>query len=166
MFRNESDERTSGKRKHFGVIELISFWQTTKTAIIIVFSLVVNTACDLHIHPLERRAVNTISVLIMESGQKDVSESVDKLADSESIVQGRTGKNTIKYLRARRKQGIDLDFKFGSRTVLDDTHQIVTVVVDESGKGVLGTQKASYLFNLSFNKNNDEWGLTHIRVEF
>ncbi|GMR17962.1 MAG: hypothetical protein BMS9Abin33_0359 [Gammaproteobacteria bacterium] len=151
------------RQRHSSVIGLAKS-RLTAVGIAMVYGFML-TACDFHVHPLERKAVNTISVLIMEPEQKDVSESADKPVDPESMVQGRTAKNTIKYLRARRKQGLDLGFKLGSRTVLDESHQVVTVVVDESGEGVLGVQQASYLFSLSFNKNNGEWQLTRIRVE-
>lgn len=124
-------------------------------------------ACEFHIHPLERRAIKITTDLVVTPEPDDAKLVGNDPQLFDGIVLGTAEKNTIRYLRVRQTQGIDIKIELGSRTVIDSDHQIVVVLVAEPGDGAVTSKQQSYPFNLDFNKDkNNAWQLTEVSAAF
>lgn len=125
------------------------------------------TACDFNLNPQERQAIKVVTDLVIQLKQNnDTGESLDKDQGSPEPEIGASAQNTLRYLRARHQQGFEIRFTSGSRTAIDENKQVVTVIASEAGKGDLRSQQGSYSINCYFEKRNEAWVLTGIRVDY
>lgn len=144
-------------------------WQTLAPRLALLAVLL--SACNFHINARDREAIKAVTELIMgpevtaPSAESGSVESGNETR-AQLPVHGIMARNTIRYLRSRRQQGIDLKFRIGSRTDIDEHISIVTVRVEESGSGKLISEKVSYSFNVKFEqKENAPWQLTSISAD-
>lgn len=138
-------------------------------ALVLLAVLAAVAGCDrLHDSP-ENRARVFLETLVREP---DNLASLNELVkptgggDAESVLDGLSTQLAVGYLRARHRQGVDLDFAVSVPQRSDPSHRRVRVAVAAPSAGVRPEPDRRIRFDVALELSEEQrWRVTRVRAE-
>lgn len=124
------------------------------------------TACDWFRGTPEKRATDFIETLVVDPANdvrlRELSNAGMEYKPAE-LIDGMAARVALEYLRAKRKQGVDLKFKFEPVHRAEKRRLLVPVVA--RGGGVEELKERPVRINVEFDKDrNTGWRITRVWV--
>src|SRR5216684_3442486 len=133
---------------------------------ILALILAVNlAACGFFNSAPESRARDFVKLLIMEPDNDQRLREFSRSGPAQSplaLVDTLTAKVAVDYLRAKHRQGIELDFKVGDVQNQGDSRKVIIIVIDHTKAKAGAPEKVP--FSTFVEKGDRGWVVTRVRA--
>ena len=136
-----------------------------RSVVVLLWCISALVACKPVEDELNMRAIEYIKILVTSPDDAVRRGEIAKCDTVSAVVDEQSAKIALQYLWARHQQGAVLRYLQAEERLLQGGSRVITVVVQEGDRKVLGRNAASYYFDVYFEpESSGRWCLTRIQI--
>ena len=137
-----------------------------RSVVVSLWCLSLLVACKPFEDDLDMRAIEYIKILVTSPDDAVVRRGEIAKCDTVSVgPDEQSARIALQYLWARHQQGVGLRYLQAEKRLLQGGSQVITIVVQEGDRKVLGRNAASYYFDVYFEQESSgQWCLTRVQM--
>lgn len=140
-------------------------WPSRRSAVVLFCCIGLLGACKPSADDLDVRAIEYIKIMIMSPDNAKRLGEIAKCDDVSADVDGQSAKIALQYLWALHQQGVELRYLLAEKRLLPGHSQVLTVVVYQGDRKVLGGNVSSYFFDVYFAQSSTgQWCIVRAQI--